>query len=54
MNASNHCINAWLTEMELCLPPARPTQHKQTCNEASMNRDLSITGKAIHHQAIYK
>lgn len=45
MNASNHCINAWLTDMELYLPPARPTQHKQTCNEASMNGDLSITRK---------
>ena len=44
VNSTNRRITIWLTEMELCLPPAQPTQHKQSHNEVCMNGDLSITG----------
>ena len=53
LNTANHSINAQLTEMELQLPHALLTQHKQTHNEACMNGDLSVT-EPIHPQAIYK
>lgn len=38
------CINAWVTEMKICVPPAQPAQNKQKYNNATMNGDLSITG----------